>query len=230
MVGIAIACKTRSGTLVGPGICRKWRPVCEAAVFFIDAILDGKTASSVIRCHRRRGDAIPAAALRILPGAPRRPRAREPNATGGANAVEGSGSRANPGERVAVLVEQGADPVDGGAHADGAAQIAVHDDPILGGDLVDRWRQALEQRVVVADKAREDAAPRPGANRRPLHRRVGGAQRDRRAGLAPALLDPARGRVVRLLLGVGYPRLGGRPGAPVHRAGDRAELRDVKVA
>src|SRR5437762_8821105 len=25
---MAIACRTRSGTLVGPGICRKWRPVC----------------------------------------------------------------------------------------------------------------------------------------------------------------------------------------------------------
>src|ERR1700722_5299983 len=35
IVGIAIACSTRSGTLVGPGICRKWRPVCVGAVFFI---------------------------------------------------------------------------------------------------------------------------------------------------------------------------------------------------
>src|SRR6516164_4296545 len=35
IVGIAIACNTRSGTLVGPGICRKWRPVCGEAVFFI---------------------------------------------------------------------------------------------------------------------------------------------------------------------------------------------------
>src|ERR1700747_86607 len=35
IVGIAIACNTRSGTLVGPGICRKWRPLCAGAVFFI---------------------------------------------------------------------------------------------------------------------------------------------------------------------------------------------------
>src|SRR5437868_4226348 len=37
IVGIAMACNTRSGTLVGPGICKKWRPVCPAAVFFITA-------------------------------------------------------------------------------------------------------------------------------------------------------------------------------------------------
>src|SRR5215472_7363798 len=35
IVGIAVACNTRSDTLVGPGICRKWRPVCGGAVFFI---------------------------------------------------------------------------------------------------------------------------------------------------------------------------------------------------
>src|SRR6516165_4246379 len=35
IVGIAIARSTRSGTLVGPGICRKWRPVCGEATFFI---------------------------------------------------------------------------------------------------------------------------------------------------------------------------------------------------
>src|ERR1700747_3638710 len=37
IVGIAIAWSTRSGTFVGPGICRKWRPVCGGAVFFIAA-------------------------------------------------------------------------------------------------------------------------------------------------------------------------------------------------
>src|SRR5512145_1368598 len=31
MVGWSMARSTRSGTLVGPGICRKWRPVCKAA-------------------------------------------------------------------------------------------------------------------------------------------------------------------------------------------------------
>src|SRR5947209_8731522 len=35
MVGKAIACSTRSGTLVGPGICRKWRPVWPAGRFFM---------------------------------------------------------------------------------------------------------------------------------------------------------------------------------------------------
>src|ERR1051325_9206893 len=37
IVGMPIACNTRSGTLVGPGICRKWRPVWAGAVFFIGA-------------------------------------------------------------------------------------------------------------------------------------------------------------------------------------------------
>src|ERR1700747_2011910 len=37
IVGIAIACNTRSGTLVGPGISRKWRPGWAGAVFFIAA-------------------------------------------------------------------------------------------------------------------------------------------------------------------------------------------------
>src|SRR5262249_57777681 len=37
IVGMAMACSTRSGTLVGPGICRKCRPVCGEAVFFIGA-------------------------------------------------------------------------------------------------------------------------------------------------------------------------------------------------
>src|SRR3981189_3586678 len=31
-----MACKTRSGTLVGPGICRKWRPVWAGGWFFLD--------------------------------------------------------------------------------------------------------------------------------------------------------------------------------------------------
>src|SRR5512145_2302957 len=31
MVGWSMARSTRSGTLVGPGICRKWRPVCKVA-------------------------------------------------------------------------------------------------------------------------------------------------------------------------------------------------------
>ena len=29
--------KMRSGTFVGPGICRKWRPVCGEAMFLIGA-------------------------------------------------------------------------------------------------------------------------------------------------------------------------------------------------
>src|SRR5215469_8638325 len=36
IVGIAIACSTRSGTFVGPGIWRKWRPVCGDAMFLIE--------------------------------------------------------------------------------------------------------------------------------------------------------------------------------------------------
>src|SRR5215469_1003943 len=46
IVGIAIACNTRSGTLVGPGICRKCRPVCSEAVFFIRGAAQGLPAGS----------------------------------------------------------------------------------------------------------------------------------------------------------------------------------------
>src|SRR6202022_2623677 len=35
IVGIAIACNTRSGTLVGPGICRKCRPLWCGEMFLI---------------------------------------------------------------------------------------------------------------------------------------------------------------------------------------------------
>jgi GNAT superfamily N-acetyltransferase len=42
-------------------------------------------------------------------------------------------------------------PIDYCAHAGGAAQIAVNDDPVLGHDFGDRWGQPLEQRMAVAD-------------------------------------------------------------------------------
>src|SRR5579862_2598904 len=38
---MAIACSTRSGTLVGPGICRKWRPVWPVGWFLIATLQRG---------------------------------------------------------------------------------------------------------------------------------------------------------------------------------------------
>src|SRR5947208_12581893 len=38
-----MACNTRSGTLVGPGICRKWRPVWPGGWFFIDGCSWGRS-------------------------------------------------------------------------------------------------------------------------------------------------------------------------------------------
>ena len=51
IVGNAIACSTRSGTLVGPGICRKCRPVWAVAVFFIHKGSAADAASVAAKCH-----------------------------------------------------------------------------------------------------------------------------------------------------------------------------------
>src|SRR6516164_1071028 len=55
IVGMAIACNTRSGTLVGPGICRKCRPVCGETVFFIG------TAQAL-----RAGPSLPCASIKAV--------------------------------------------------------------------------------------------------------------------------------------------------------------------
>ena len=51
IVGIAIACSTRSGTLVGPGICRKWRPLGRAGALLF--IADARPARRYSAASRR---------------------------------------------------------------------------------------------------------------------------------------------------------------------------------
>src|ERR1700751_5835019 len=70
IVGIAIACSTRSGTLVGPGICRKWRPVCVGAVFFIT------TGSLLLDTRVWARNAIPTRHAVLRHGRQQRPPAR----------------------------------------------------------------------------------------------------------------------------------------------------------
>jgi hypothetical protein len=56
-------------------------------------------------------------------------------------------------------------PVHHRAHASGATQIAMNDDPILGREFGD-WRgQPLEQGMAVADIARQRSAPGSRADR-----------------------------------------------------------------
>src|SRR5437763_1746252 len=59
--------------------------------------------------------------------------------------------------------------VDDSAHAGGAAQVAVDNHPISGGKLGDRRRQPLEERMAVADIARDDAAAGTGADCLDMH-------------------------------------------------------------
>src|ERR1700730_4794870 len=41
MIGVSMARSTRSGSAVGPGICRKWRPTGREEVFDIQQVLAG---------------------------------------------------------------------------------------------------------------------------------------------------------------------------------------------
>jgi hypothetical protein len=59
---------------------------------------------------------------------------------------------------VPLLGKQRLDPIDYRAHAGGAAQIAVDDDPVFGGDFGDRRGQPLEQGMAVAEQG---SMPRP---------------------------------------------------------------------
>jgi len=54
------------------------------------------------------------------------------------------------GEHVALLVEQRLHPIDCRAHAGGAAQITVDEDPVLGGDFGDRRGPPFEEGMAVA--------------------------------------------------------------------------------
>src|SRR5262245_29819974 len=128
------------------------------------------------------------------------------------------------GQHVALLGEHRLHPVDGRAHARRAAQVAVHDDPVVGGDLRDGRRQPLEQGMAVADIARQHAAAGAGTNRLQMHEHRRGAQRHGTLRFFNLSLDPARRLVVRLLLGIGHPRIGVLAAALVDRAGKGTEL------
>jgi transposase InsO family protein len=57
-------------------------------------------------------------------------------------------SLCDPSEHLPLLGKQSLHPIDHCAHAGGAAQIAVNDDPVFGRDFGDRWGQPLEQNFV----------------------------------------------------------------------------------
>src|SRR5271163_3282541 len=88
-----------------------------------------------------------------------------------------SGTLLVAGERVPLVVECLADPIDDRPYATRTAQVAVNDDPVFGGEFRYGRGQPFEQWVIVRRVARQDAAAGPGADGRMLHRRVGGAQR-----------------------------------------------------
>src|SRR5207248_9308338 len=106
-------------------------------------------------------------------------------------------------------------------------QVAVDDEPILARGFGHRRGNTFKQRIFVRDKARENSAPGPGADRSELHRHIGGTERHRSACLSDTPLDPAGHRKVPLLLRVGDPitRLGADPA--VYRPSEYPQLRDV---
>src|SRR5918993_1683578 len=138
-----------------------------------------------------------------------------------------------PGDHVALLGERPSYPVDRRAHARGAPQIAMDDDPVGRGKLGNRRGQPLEDRMGVADIARQHAAAGSGADGFRVHQQRWRAQRHVALRLVDLSLDPAR-RVVRpplrLLIGIGHPRIAGLATAPVDRDGEGAEFGDVVVA
>ena len=69
----------------------------------------------------------------------------------------------NPVGSVPLLGERLSHPAYHRAHARGAAQIAVNDDPVFGGEFGDPRGLPLEQRMPVADIARQYAAAGTGA-------------------------------------------------------------------
>ena len=134
--------------------------------------------------------------------------------------------------------EDVADPVDDGAHASRPAQIAMDDDPVIGGELRHRIGGALEERVAVAGEARQQPDADAGAYRFDPHRQIGSAQNHTPARIADLLVEPARADVMGLLFGIGDPRraaLGAADGlaavaAAIKRAGDGADLCDDQIA
>src|SRR5580704_18494543 len=57
------------------------------------------------------------------------------------------------GKHVALLGKQRLHPIDDRAHAGGAAQVAMDDDPVVGRNLADWRHQPLEQGMAIADIA-----------------------------------------------------------------------------
>src|SRR5437667_11526940 len=57
MIGVSMARSTRSGSCVGPGMCRKWRPTGREEFFDIDQVLAGVAVSGIGR-RRTAGPAI----------------------------------------------------------------------------------------------------------------------------------------------------------------------------
>src|ERR1700720_15643 len=74
-----------------------------------------------------------------------------------------SSSLGDASEYVPPLGKQCLDPIDYRAHAGGAAQITVDDDPVFGRESGDRRRQPLKQGMVVADITGQYAAGGTGA-------------------------------------------------------------------
>src|SRR6516162_9911209 len=68
------------------------------------------------------------------------------------------------GEYFPLFGKQRLDPVDDRAHAGGAAQVTMNDDPVFGGNFGDRRCQPFEQGMAVADIAGQYPAAGAGAD------------------------------------------------------------------
>jgi hypothetical protein len=73
------------------------------------------------------------------------------------------------GDHFPLLGERLSHPVYHRTHARGAAQIRMNDDPVFGSEFGDPRGQPLEQRMPVADIARQRAAAGTGADRFQMH-------------------------------------------------------------
>src|SRR6202023_1240945 len=69
------------------------------------------------------------------------------------------------GDQFPLLGERLSHPVYHRTHARGAAQIRMNDDPVFGSEFKNPRGQPLEQRMAVADIARQRAARVPAAAR-----------------------------------------------------------------
>jgi hypothetical protein len=72
-----------------------------------------------------------------------------------------NGEGTNAGQHVAIPAEQNLYPINDRPDAGCPAQIAMNNDPIIGGNLRRRGRDTFKQRVGVADKAGKIPCPAP---------------------------------------------------------------------